>query len=182
MGCDDQFFDHGFACLLAPAQLHMPHVFPRALQQAGWVLQIGAMEKADIGVGAESGDIRERRVPHTGGGAIVMQDFAYIGARASHLFKPGLNHLPQLVPAGEPSRYGRIALYRAVNTEQRVFHDRAVSTTHSITATPIQWVPSISDSLKVRPANMLLTKPESAINPPSRNPKKAPSIKSERPA
>lgn len=81
------------------AQLHMPHPFAGAFQQARGIDQRRAVEKADIHMAAESIDVSECGVSDACRGMTVMQQPADVRSAREHAIEPWPGHAPQFIMA-----------------------------------------------------------------------------------
>jgi hypothetical protein len=67
---------------------YVAHVSAGTLQQASWVREFRAPEKADIDVGFERVDMGERGIPDACRRAAVMQQFGYISSTPTDDVEP----------------------------------------------------------------------------------------------
>ena len=107
-------------------QLYMTHEFAGTLQEAGWVLQSGALKEADVDVGGEHIDICEGHVSETRNRATVMQKLADFVSAVPHHLKPLLRDGSQFTwMFAHPRIDGGIAWDGAVESQQFRFLDHA---------------------------------------------------------
>jgi hypothetical protein len=76
------------AFVAVPGQLHMPHEFAGALQQAGRIRQRCAVKEPHVYVRGEYIDVAERRISQTYNRAAVMQNLPDFVPAFSHHLKP----------------------------------------------------------------------------------------------
>jgi len=90
-----------------------------------------------------------------------MQHFAHIAAAALHLLKPGAGPCAG-VHSGRANQARIAGSCRTApsNRNSTSLHESAVNTTHSITATPIQWAPSNTENSIKRPAPRTCCSPD----------------------
>jgi hypothetical protein len=104
VGCRDKLTQCNGVHVLRPAELHVPHAFAGAFQEAGRVVKHRPVEEADIHVRPEGVDVPERRVSHTRRGMAVVQQLANVRSAGAHLLKPWPRERSQLVIRfGKPS-------------------------------------------------------------------------------
>ncbi|SEC48202.1 hypothetical protein SAMN05519104_1463 [Rhizobiales bacterium GAS188] len=104
VGCRDKFTQGNGVHVLRPAELHVPHAFAGAFEEAGRVVEHRPVEEADIHMNAEGVDVGKRRISHTRSGMTIVQKLANVRSAAAHLFKPWLGEPSQLVIGlGKPS-------------------------------------------------------------------------------
>jgi hypothetical protein len=100
--CRDKFTQCNGVHLLRPAELHVPHAFACAFQEAGRVVEHRPVEESDIHM-TEGVDV-PNRISHTRSGMAIVQKLANVRSAAAHLFKPWPGEPSQLViRLGKPS-------------------------------------------------------------------------------
>ena len=97
----------------------MPHAFAGAFQEAGRVIECGAVEEADIHMGAEGIHVAKRRIFHTRRRMAVVQKLANIRPAAAHLVKPRLGEPSQFViRPGKPAVNAGVSLNSARESKE----------------------------------------------------------------
>ena len=69
-------------------QPYVAHALAGALKQPGWISQKGSVIKADVDVGGEDVDVRERRVAEAGNGTAVVNELPDFVTAFAHDLKP----------------------------------------------------------------------------------------------
>jgi hypothetical protein len=115
----DERLEGGGVHRSTPVELHVAHTLAGALEQPRRILERRAMKEADVHVGAEGVDVRERGGADTRGGVAVVQELANVRAAAAHRLEPGPSHLSQrMLGRREPAVDVRIARNGARQEEE----------------------------------------------------------------
>src|SRR4029079_17636834 len=102
-------------------QLYVPHAPAAAFEHAGGIGQVRAMEEADVHVGPEDVEVRERRILHARHRAPVVYELADVPAALPHPPEPRARGQPERArPLAQPDLDGRVMPGRAHHTEDGI--------------------------------------------------------------
>ena len=116
----DQLPEGNSVRLASGFQFHVTHVLSGAFQHPGGVVQVRAVEKADIGVALEDIDVSERRIFNARYGVPVVHQLEDVFAAGTDSPEPGARHCGQRIRLVQPLLDDGVTFPRAGQSEHIV--------------------------------------------------------------